>query len=343
MKKFKTNLSIPDEIQAVTDFITSEWGNIPNLKEAVTAIQKTAFHDGRAAFDALDVSMFVSDTIRRRQSVVASLYEDDPHRKDYGPYYDALIGALGCIATSLNSYAEAGLNVDHKWDFTKQVRAAQHQADRIAPALKSALPLHYAEHVAKYPECDGVEAYDRAAAQAKFKGSHVENHRTSAFVEQLSLHNLQWCDHRQGRTPQYMLISATYAHFSLIQEKLVTHQLKAAIDQLLDWDQPIHRFDMPVVDSKGNIMLDLLLKTVREPFTEEDFENSIQSKIEFEAKPRDEQIAIMKANQEAMMDDTSKMLKNIDEEISESKKSAQMAVREAFGLKKEPENDSPTI
>ena len=340
MKAFKTDLSIADEIQAVTDFIASEWGNIPNLKEAVTIIQQAAFHDGRAAFDALEVGSFISEIMRRRQVIVQSLYEDDPHRKDYGPSYDALISALGNISTSLSHYAEAGLNVDHKWDFTKQVRSAQILAERAAPALKGALPVHYAEHVAKYPDCDGVDSYDRAIAQEKFHGSDVESYRTSGFVEQMSLHNLQYCDQRHGRTPQYMLASATYAHFSLIQERLITHQLKKAIDQLVDWDQPIHIFEMPATQHNDNILLGLLLKTVTKPYTEQDFEKAIQSKIEFESKPREEQVAIMKANQASMLD-SDDFLKDIDEEIANDRKAALVAVKEAFAVKKTCDIDSP--
>lgn len=341
MKAFKTDLSIADEIQAVTDFVASEWGSIPNLKEAVTIIQQAAFHDGRVAFDALEVGSFISDILRRRQAIVQSLYEDDPHRKDYSPSYDALISALENISTSLSHYAEAGLNVDHKWDFTKQVRSAQIHADRVAPALKGAQPIHYAEHVAKYPDCDGVDSYDRATAQAKFHGSDVDSYRASGFVEQMSLHNLQYCDQRHGRPPQYMLASATYAHFSMIQERLITHQLKMAIDQLVDWDQPIHRFEMPLTQHNDNILLGLLLKNVTKPYSEQDFEEAVQSKIEFESKPREEQVAIMKANQASLLD-SDDFLKEIDEEIANDRKSALVAIREVFGVKKTCDLDSPT-
>ena len=341
MKAFKPDLSISEEIQAVVDFISEQWGPIENLHAAVSAIQKAAFHDGRASFDALDVGTFVSDIQRRRSSLLESLHED-PVEKDYAPMYDALIQALSNISTELNNYAQAGMNVDQKWDFTRQVTTAQIAAGRIAPGLTNTIPRGFEAYKAKYPDCDGVDDYRPEDAKPLFKGSDIETHRTAAFVEQLSLHNLQWVDDRHGRKPQYMLISATYAHFSMIQDKITTHQLKANIDRLADWDLPILAFDTPDFDPKDNVMLGLLLKHVREPYTREEFETSVKSRIEFDAKPKAEQEAIRAANRESMMQDTTDMIKGLDDVIADGRKAAAKAVREAFASKPSLDAASPS-
>lgn len=332
MKAFKPDLSISEEIQAVVDFISEKWGPIENLNAAVSAIQKAAFHDGRATFDALEVGTFISDIQRRRSSLLESLHED-PVEKDYAPMYDALIQALSNISTELNNYAQAGMNVDQKWDFTRQVTAAQIAAGRLAPDLTNAIPRGFEAYKAKYPDCDGVDDYRPEDAKALFKGSDIETHRTAAFVDQLSLHNLQWVDDRHGRKPQYMLISAIYAHFSMIQDKITTHQLKASIDRLADWDLPILTFETPDFDPNDNVMLGLLLKHVRESYTREEFENSVKTRIEFDAKPKEERDAIHAANRERMMQDTSDMLKDIDVDIANGKMAAAKAVRDAFASK----------
>lgn len=341
MKAFKPDLSISEEIQAVVDFISEQWEPIDNLHAVVSAVQKAAFHDGRASFDALEVGTFISDIQRRRSSLLESLHED-PVEKDYAPMYDALIQALSNISTELNNYAEAGLNVDQKWDFTRQVSAAQIAAGRIAPGLANSIPRGFEEYKAKYPDCDGADDYRPEDAKAQFKGSDISSHRTSAFVEQLSLHNLQWVDDRHGRTPQYMLISATYAHFSLIQDRVATHNLKASIDKLADWDFPVLTFETPVLDPKDNVMLGLLLKHVREPYTREEFETSVKSRIEFDAKPKEEQKAIQAAHRERMMQQTTDMLKDIDAGIAEGRKAAAKAVRDAFANKPSLEAASPS-
>lgn len=341
MKAFKPDLSISEEIQAVVDFISEQWEPIDNLHAAVSSIQKAAFHDGRATFDALEVGTFISDIQRRRSSLLESLHED-PIEKDYAPMYDALVHALSNISTELNSYADAGMNVDQKWDFPRQVRTAQIAAGRLAPGLANSIPRGFEAYKAKYPDCDGVDDYRPEDAKALFKGSDIESARTAAFVEQISLHNLQWIDDRHGRTPQYTLLSATYSHFSLIQERIATHHLKASIDKMADWDLPVLTFETPDFDSNGNVMLGLLLKHVREPYTREEFETSVKSRIEFEAKPKEEQEAIQAANRESMMQDTTDMLKDIDIDIANGRKAAARAVRDAFASKPALDAASPS-
>lgn len=339
MKAFKPDLSITDEINAVVDFISEQWEPIGNLHAAVSAIQKAAFHDGRASFDALEVDIFILDIKRRRSSLLESLHED-PVEKDFAPMYDAFILALSNISTELNSYAQAGLNVDQKWDFPKQVTAAQITAGRIAPGLANSIPRGFEAYKAKYPNCDGVDDYRPQDAKALFKGSEIETHRTSAFVEHLSLHNLQFVDDRFGRKPQYTLISSIYSHFSMIQDKIATHKLKASIDKLADWDLPVLTFASPALNSKDNVMLGLLVKHVREPYTREAFETSVKASIEFNAKPKAEREAIQATNSDKMMEGISDMLKSLDAGLTEQRTAALRAVRRAFVKNPEPDADS---
>jgi hypothetical protein len=340
VKVFKPDLSISEEIQAVVDFISEQWEPIENLHAVVSGIQKAAFHDGRASFDALDAGTFISEIQRRRVSLLQALH-DDPVEKDNAPYYDALIRVLTNISTELSNYAGAGLNVDGKWDFPKQVSAAKIAAGRISPSLANVVPRGWAAYKAKYPDCDGVDDYKPEEARDLFKGSDIENHRTAAFVEQLSLHNLQWSV-GHGRSPQYTLISAIYAHFSLIADKIATHDLMAGIDKLADWDLPALTFETPDLDAKGSVMLGLLCKHVAAPYTRDEYEDCVKSTIEFNAKPKAERDAIIKANSDRMMEQTTEFLKGINSDIADGQKAAARAVREAFTSTATLESRSPS-
>ena len=340
MKAFKPDLSISEEIQAVVDFISEQWEPIENLHAVVSVVQKSAFHDGRASFDALDAGTFISEIQCRRVSLLEALH-DDPVEKNNAPYYDALIRVLTNISTELSNYAGAGLNVDGKWDFPKQVSAAKIAAGRISPSLASVVPRGWEAYKAKYPDCDGVDDYRPEDARALFKGTDIESCRTAAFVEHLSLHNLQWSV-RHGRPPQYMLISATYAHFSLIADKIATHDLMASIDKLADWDFPALTFETPDLDAKGNVMLGLLCKHVALPYTREEFEACVKSTIEFNAKPKAERDAIIQANNDRMMEQTTEFLKGIKSDIADGHKAAVTAVREAFTSSPSLDSTSPS-
>lgn len=336
MKPFSVDLSIADEIQAVADFIGPRWEPIDNLVGVITSVQQAAFHDGRAAFDGLEVSTFVSDLMRRREAVVAALF-DHPVEKSYAPMHDSMIQTLSAISLAVNDYAEAALKVDGKWDFPRQVRSAQIHAQRISQKLSCASPLGWSDFKARNERGEVDIDYSYKQEKAAFTGTEVITHRSPLFVEQVSLSGLAYSD-SQGRNPSYSLISAIYAHFSQIKQNLVTHEIKVELDKLAAWDLPEIGFAPPVLNKSDNLMVALLLSKTPSFYDEAEFRRSVSSRIEFDAKPEHERKAIMMANREKTMASMKDTMKSIDVDIELARNAAVKSLRKAFGT--EDENSS---
>lgn len=343
VKPFRTDLSISEEIQAVADYVASKWEPVDNLPAIVKVIQETAFHDGRASFDGLDVGAFNSDIMRRRADLLGNLLEH-PVEKQFAPMYDGLNQALLSFSSNISYYAEAALSVDGKWSFERQVRSAQITVERDFPGLASSGPKGWEAFKVLIKEDEDKIDYELKADKEAFAGSNIETHRSMSLVEQLALHNLHYGDESQGRKPQYALVGAIYSHFLNIQYKLVTQNLMMAIDKMTDWDVPELRFDIPSLDDSGNPLARLLINKVGEPRTEAEYRQSIAHKIEFDAKPKEEQEAIRKANRDEMMAEMSgDYFKDMDAQIASSKRSSVIELRKAFGTHKEAEPESPSL
>lgn len=343
MKPFHTDLSITEEIQAVADFLALKWEPVDNLTGIVQSVQKAAFHDGRAAIDGAEVGGFISDIMRRRADMLQGMMEN-PVEKMFATMFDGPTQVLIAFSTHARQLAEVGLNVDEKWSYERQVRAAQIRVERNFPGLSTALPAGWQEFKDKVKE--GKENIDYSLAEDKlaFAGSMLETCRSLSLVEQLALHNLQYGDEGQGRTPQYALISAIYSHFSNIQLKLISHELMSAIDRMTDWDIPEHCFRIPELKESDNIFAKLLISKVGEARQESEFRQAVESKLEFDAKPEEERNAIQQANRERMKSEmTPTYWKAMDEQIEREKASSLEELRQAFGVLKEAEPESPSL
>ncbi|AXH59762.1 hypothetical protein [Pseudomonas amygdali] len=343
MKPFRTDLSITEEIQAVADFLALKWEPVDNLAAIVQSVQKAAFHDGRAAIDGAEVGGFISDIMRRRADMIQGMM-DNPVEKMFATMFDGPMQVLITLSSHARQLAEVGLNVDGKWDYERQVRAAQIRAERDFPGLATAAPAGWQEFKNRVKDGKVNIDYSLADEKVAFAGSMIETCRSLGLVEQLALHNLQYGDEEQGRKPQYALISAIYSHFSNIQLKMVSHELMVAIDRMTDWDVPEHRFGTPALNDSGNVFAKLLISKVGEARQESEFRQAVESKLEFDAKPEEERNAIQQTNRDRMKSEmTPAYWKAMDEQIKREEASALVDLREAFGIRKFVEPESPSL
>jgi len=343
VKPFRTDLSIAEEIQAVANFIASKWEPVENLPALVKVVQEAAFHDSRASFDGLDVGAYTRGIADRRRELLGNLMEN-PIEKAYAPMFDGPSKALSSFLTHISYYAEAGLDVDRKWDYTRQVKAAQIKVERSFPDVARAVPAGWESFKTLVDNDEADIDYALKADNEAFAGSKIETHRSLSLVEQLALHNLHYGDDSHGRKPQYALIGAIYSHFSNIQQKLNTHNLMMAIDRMTNWDLPEHRFEIPTLDGSGSVLAQLLISKVDEPYTEAMFREAVNSRLEHDALPDQEREALKKARHNEMMAEmNADYWKVMDAKIASEKAASLIELRKAFGTHKEKEIEAPSL
>jgi hypothetical protein len=301
MKTLTADINLDEEVAHVADFLGLKWTPINDIHAVIREIRDTALHAARGWFDGHALWELAGQLEDERKLLLEQSLELGPDSCAH--YYDALAGLLDQVGLTANRIAEAGVQLDGRWDFGQRSRAVARSVTSKYPQLVGAHPAGWDAMVWVQPCGPGWEDVDPEADRALFKGAGVIPGYSTDLPSSVSIHLVRL----RGTRASTQLIDAMFAHFLAIAKFLNTeklkHDLAAALPRLRE---PVMLFERDDVKT-DNPFLKVAFELARPPYTKAQFEESLDSAAAFEALSDDEKAKKQAEVEAELMDSISRI------------------------------------
>lgn len=330
MKELNPEVNIDYEIDAIVDFVGLKWTPIDNLKEIVTAIKDKATHDARALFDTYDVFEYAHPLIEARRN---KLEQVSNSKSAY--LYDHTCHLLNEIIIHSSKVRDGALNIDGNWYFENKTKPIVKGLIKQYPELSKIKPNGWNAFIKNYSDFDGQEEYDPEEDRNLFRGVNTESACAADLPGRLALPYVAYDDRCQGRKPSEVLIGSIYAQFIRIMEYKNSLGVCNALEALGLPNTDSLVFELNI--KTDNPLLKVIMALASEPYTEDDYLESLAETAKFEALPEEERRRIKAERAEEISQMLSDMLKTDVsskpdlEELNQNNKVKELLIQE-FGV-----------
>lgn len=301
-----TQVDIPAELRELVRYTDQRWQGVPSMPALFEQIAQVAQHDARCWFD----HYAISDALSAREDGRGALLESvSPQSRGMAPYYDNACVWLSALSSAARLLDEASKQVDGAWDYSEQTRILCAEMRRQYPDLQAARPKGWDELAAAGTNDDDEDkldhsTYNRLANEKDFKGADSASTLDHGFVGRTLLPRVMHEAQNHGRKAYEMLVSALYSHFLQITCHTNTQDMLAALAQLplrdkepnLVWDLAVST-EQPLLGALVSMAQRKLSQSTCKMPPQEALADAITRQVAFENKSKEEQAAIVAANE----------------------------------------------
>lgn len=283
------------EIQAVTKFIAQKWTPIENLEGLVREVQQTAYRIGSTWIEQYDTGSLAYDLSHARAEKLGLTLP--PVEAGLVGLYDAQCAFMNAVFMSMSKLREAGLSYHKQWDYSRQASAVYSSVSSRFSGLPGARPHGWDALAENYSDFDGQEEYNPREDRALFEGVRNAEWQSMGFTSAVALPYVMYSEKCQSSKASRELVAAIFSHFLGIREYLNTQAFMEALKALDVESQPGPVFTLDGLAIE-NPFLQVVLQTMRDVPTEEEYRNAVQGRLNFELLSDEEKAALKAANSE---------------------------------------------